>query len=84
MINVKSEENLLSIMYTDDGMGISKQNKAKIFDPFYTTNRFKGGKGLGLNIIYNIVTSNLKGNIECACDEVVGAKFIITLPLELI
>jgi len=84
VINVKCDGNLLSIIYTDDGIGISEQNKAKIFDPFYTTNRFKGGKGLGLNIIYNIVTSNLKGNIECACDEDIGAKFIITLPLELI
>ncbi|NQY93028.1 MAG: sensor histidine kinase [Campylobacteraceae bacterium] len=82
-INITSESDLLTIIYTDDGIGITKENKAKIFDPFYTTNRFKGGKGLGLNIIYNIVTSNLNGNIECACEQDIGAKFIIILPLEL-
>jgi len=82
-IKVSREINSLSLIYTDDGIGISEENKVKIFDPFYTTNRFKGGKGLGLNIIYNIVISNLKGNIECACEKDKGAKFIISLPIEL-
>lgn len=66
--------------YSDDGRGISEENLKKIFDPFYTTNRNKGGSGLGLHIIYNLVTQKLGGTIHCESTVGVGTKFIITLP----
>lgn len=55
----------LTIKYKDFGKGIESNNIVKIFDPFYTTNRAGGGSGLGLNVIYQIITTKLSGEISC-------------------
>ncbi|NUN66425.1 CHASE2 domain-containing protein [Pseudanabaena biceps] len=68
------------IIYSDDGKGIAPEHLTKIFEPFFTTARDRGGSGLGLHIIYNLVTQNLKGKITCESEVGVGTKFIITLP----
>ncbi len=75
----KDEE--LTLVYQDNGCGISKENLYKIFDPFFTTNREGGGSGLGLNIIYNIITNNLKGSIKCTSSEQKGVVFDIHIPI---
>ncbi len=81
-IDVKiKEDKYLEFSYKDNGKGISEENLPKIFDPFFTTNREKGGTGLGLNIVYNVVTSTLKGSIECKSIEKEGVTFIIILPI---
>ncbi len=77
--NEKANE--LIIDYQDNGVGIAKENHNKIFDPFFTTNRDQGGTGLGLNIIYNIITTKLKGSIRYQAPEKQGVHFIITLPM---
>ncbi|WP_434687031.1 CHASE2 domain-containing protein [Pseudanabaena minima] len=71
------------ITYADDGKGIPSKNLARIFEPFFTTARDKGGSGLGLHIIYNLVTQNLKGTIFCESEVNVGTKFTIALPVDL-
>lgn len=68
--------------YSDDGQGIAEENLSKIFDPFFTTKRGQGGSGLGLHIIYNLVTQKLGGAIRCQSQVGQGTKFIISLPLE--
>ncbi|MBI4649010.1 MAG: tetratricopeptide repeat protein [Bacteroidia bacterium] len=68
----------LHIQYIDNGCGISPENLPKIFDPFFTTNK-QVGTGLGLNIVYNLVTQKLKGTIKCESEIGRGAKFIIDL-----
>jgi len=80
IIRVVREEEIIKIEYKDDGKGIPKKNMKKIFDPFFTTNKEKGGTGLGLNIIYNLVTSTLQGNIKCESIEKEGTIFTITIP----
>lgn len=70
----------LEFIYKDDGKGIKEENLNKIFDPFFTTNRTDGGSGLGLNIIYNIVSGQLGGTIECQSQENRGVTFIMQLP----
>jgi len=76
-ISINNNDNSIVIIYQDDGCGISTDNIKKIFDPFFTTNREHGGSGLGLNIIYNIVTNRLKGKIECQSEVGRGTKFTI-------
>ena len=76
-IIVKKIENEITIIYKDDGVGIPKENINKIFDPFFTTNRENGGSGLGLNIIYNIITTKLNGKIKYT-SEGKGVEFTIT------
>jgi len=79
---VISEQNQRLIFeFSDDGKGISSDNIGKIFDPFYTTKRGQGGSGLGLHIVYNLVTQKLQGSITCESQVGVGTKFIIQIPL---
>ncbi|MEA3512011.1 MAG: HAMP domain-containing sensor histidine kinase, partial [Campylobacterota bacterium] len=72
----------LSIVYKDNGKGIDKENIKKIFNPFFTTKRDEGGSGLGLNIIYNLITSRLNGTIECKSEIGKSTQFNIKIPLK--
>jgi signal transduction histidine kinase len=69
------------IEFRDNGLGITEQNMARIFDPFFTTKASQGDSGLGLSIIYNIVTSLLNGKIRVDSTPGVGTAFLIDLPL---
>ncbi len=71
----------LVFTYSDDGRGIPPDNLDKIFEPFFTTQRGQGGSGLGLHIIYNLVTQKLGGTIRCESEVGVGTRFIIDLPM---
>jgi len=75
LIEFTQKDNEILFVYKDNGQGIEEKNLEKIFDPFFTTNREKGGTGLGLHIIYNIITHTLKGNIQCVSKKGDGVKF---------
>lgn len=79
-IDVTKENESLKIIYKDSGKGIPTENLKKIYEPFFTTNREGGGSGLGLNIIYNLVTKKLGGVIVCDSKEGEGVTFTMTLP----
>jgi predicted ATPase/signal transduction histidine kinase len=79
----QQEGSRLSFEYSDDGKGIPPENLSKIFEPFFTTKRGQGGSGLGLHIVYNLVTQKLLGEVECKSKVGVGTKFIIKLPLQI-
>ncbi|MDQ7989090.1 MAG: ATP-binding protein [Candidatus Dactylopiibacterium sp.] len=64
----------------DDGVGIRAANLKRIFDPFFTTRLGRDGSGLGLNIVHNIVTGVLGGEIEVTSEENHGACFTLRLP----
>ena len=80
-IEFHSENNRLICTYRDDGKGIPAANLKKIFDPFFTTKRTEGGSGLGLHIVFNLVTQKLKGKIRCASEENKGITFYMEIPL---
>ncbi|MEX1666273.1 sensor histidine kinase [Zhongshania arctica] len=71
------EHDVICIRFSDDGRGISPENLTRVWDPFFTTNRSGGGSGLGLHIVYNLVTQKLFGNIEIESTE--GEGTIISL-----
>lgn len=79
---VDNEE--LVYIFKDNGKGMSKETQSKIFEPFFTTNREQGGSGLGLHILYNIVTQKLKGNVTVDSKLGEGTTFTIRTPLQLI
>jgi signal transduction histidine kinase len=60
---------------------MSDEIRARIFEPFFTTRRGKGGTGLGLHIVYNLVTQLLRGTIECRSKPGQGSTFVIKLPM---
>ena len=65
IIKYQREEENFILEYQDNGKGIPPDNINKIFEPFFTTKRNQGGTGLGLHVIYNIVTQKLLGSINC-------------------
>ncbi len=73
------ENNEIVIDYRDKGVGLSEQQREKVFEPFYTTARSTGGSGLGMSISYNLITSKLNGTINCLMSSE-GAHFRITFP----
>lgn len=54
----------ISILYEDNGIGVKSDYLEKIFDPFYTTSRYKGQIGLGLSIVFATVKNKIDGNID--------------------
>ncbi len=82
ILEFKREGAWVIFQYADDGKGIAPENLSKIFEPFFTTNRSQGGTGLGLHIVYNLVSKQLKGTIQCESQLGVGTQFIIKLPTE--
>lgn len=75
------DEKHIKIVVSDDGVGIPKKNLVRVFDPFFTTKLGRGGSGLGLNIVYNLVENILGGSISVESEVGQGACFTIILPL---
>lgn len=73
-------ENDLRLSCADDGVGISPGNLKRIFDPFFTTRLGREGTGLGLNIVHNIVTGMLGGEISVDSTPGKGSRFTLRLP----
>lgn len=82
-INVMSLSDQLHINYSDDGIGIDDSIKAKIFDPFTTTKRGSGGSGLGMHLVYNLITQALYGHISFDDSASEGVSFDIAFPVEI-
>ena len=83
-INISAElvsSSKLKLVYTDDGKGISPEIRKRIFDPFVTTKRGQGGSGLGMHLVYNLVTQALNGSISIASEEGSGVEFVIIFPV---
>ncbi len=72
-----------TIICSDNGKGIDENMAQKVFEPFVTSKRNKGGTGLGLNITYNLVTQQLGGTIKLCEAENKGACFLIRIPCQL-
>ncbi len=68
------------LRYSDDGKGMAEDQVSHAFDPFFTTNREKGGSGLGLHIVYNLVTQKLLGTITCESKPGKGTSFVLLFP----
>jgi PAS domain S-box-containing protein len=79
-IRIEKREKSVSVIFQDDGPGISPDILPNIFDPFYTTKRPGRGTGLGLSISKAILREH-NGNVEAASGPGGGAVFTVTLPL---
>lgn len=70
----------LHVTYKDDGVGIDESMKPKIFEPFTTTKRGSGGSGLGMHLVFNLVTQALNGHIDFESSAGQGTTFNIIFP----
>lgn len=79
-ISTRSSDDQIALTIRDDGIGITDEHLAHIFEPFYTTKE-SGGSGLGLAISQNIVERH-GGHIEVDSVAGRGATFKVLLPIE--
>ncbi len=78
-LSTRSLKNSIEVKVNDNGVGIPQKYLNQIFDPFFTTRDFGEGKGLGLNIVYRIVTK-YGGSIHVESKEGVGTTFTLQFP----
>jgi PAS domain S-box-containing protein len=73
------DDDMIELIYADNGKGIPNEIQSKVFDPFFTTQRGNGGTGLGLHIVYNLIIYTLNGSLELQSSES-GTTFLVKFP----
>lgn len=76
---VQGTDRYIYLKVQDTGTGIDPKSLSKLFQPFFTTKKHKGGTGLGLFMVLNIITSH-QGWIDVASAPGEGTSFLIYLP----
>jgi C4-dicarboxylate-specific signal transduction histidine kinase len=79
-IQAHAVDDQIELIFADNGRGVSPAHIDRLFDPFFTTNRSQGGSGLGLHIVYNLVTQSLGGTIRVRSTPGEGTCFTLRLP----
>ncbi|MFZ6747720.1 ATP-binding protein [Undibacterium sp. Ren11W] len=80
-ISATLAEREVLLLFTDDGVGIPEENLKQLFQPFFTTKTGKGGTGLGMSIVENLVNKTLNGSIIVRSEVGVGTCFEVHIPL---
>ena len=70
----------VEVVFADNGCGMSLDVRRRAFDPFFTTRRDQGGTGLGLHIVYSIVTTRLGGRLALDSEPGAGTRIRMILP----
>jgi PAS domain S-box-containing protein len=80
-IRAEQKDSRVELRYEDDGCGIPAHSLPHVFEPFYTTKLGRGGSGLGMYLVYNLVSNVLGGSIRVQSTPGEGTWIDITLPL---
>lgn len=83
-IEVFENEDMINLVIKDDGNGMDQETLNQIYDPFFTTKRSKGGTGLGLNIVHNMIANILQGSVVCESEFDKGTTFKIQIPKQIV
>ena len=70
------------MVVSDQGRGIAEEHLEKIFEPFFTTGRHLGASGLGLAVVFNVVTQAMGGTVKVESREGEGVRVTLRLPFE--
>ena len=76
----ESGKDNVEVIFSDNGCGMSLDVRRRAFDPFFTTRRDQGGTGLGLHIVYSIVTNRLGGRLDLDSEPGGGTRIQLILP----
>lgn len=80
IVAAASSPERLRIEVEDNGAGIAAEHLPRVFDPFFTTKLGRGGSGLGLHIVYSLVTELLGGAVRIASSTAQGTRVTLELP----
>lgn len=80
-IEASAQGDHLLLTFCDNGGGMDSEQVQKVFDPFFTSKRVQDSTGLGMHIVYNLVTGLLHGRIECYSELGQGTTFTIEIPI---
>ncbi len=70
----------IRLYFSDNGIGMPENILKDIFSPFFTTKRGQGSVGIGLSVLYNIITQKLGGSVTVDSSPGDGTSFTIELP----
>jgi signal transduction histidine kinase len=79
-IQVGKKGKELYYIYQDSGCGMDSKILNRLFDPFFTTKRNRGGIGLGMHVVHNLITQTLQGRVKVASTPGSGTRFEIIIP----
>ncbi|PIV32956.1 MAG: PAS domain-containing sensor histidine kinase, partial [Lysobacterales bacterium CG02_land_8_20_14_3_00_62_12] len=79
-ISAAIEADVVLLQYRDDGRGMDAATQRRVFEPFFTTKRGQGGSGLGMHILFNLVTRLLGGSVQCESAPDQGVCFSMRFP----
>lgn len=82
-VQVELSGNEVLLTYADDGLGMDEAGLGKLFEPFYTTKRGRGGSGLGAHVVFNLVAQSLKGRIAASSEPGKGLIYRIRFPAQI-
>ena len=84
-VNVKTDNDRVNVIVSDEGEGMSEEVRSKIFEPFYSTKSKYSDSGLGLGLsTTKVIVESMGGSIDCISERGKGSTFTIDLPVNLI
>ena len=79
-VRAKLLDEQVELVVEDDGKGMDSETQARIFEPFYTTRLGRGGSGLGMSIVLNIVTGIMGGTLHVDSEPGRGTRIVLVFP----
>lgn len=83
-ISATEAQDTITLRFADNGVGIPAEHLEKLFQPFFSTKIGKGGTGLGMAIVHNLVTKTLGGTVTVKSAPGQGAEIQVQLPKTLL
>ncbi len=74
-------KDVLVLVVEDEGVGMPSEVAERVFEPFFTTRRGRGGSGLGMHIVHQLINSRFSGTISLDTAPQKGARWTLKLPL---
>lgn len=79
-IVVAGDDDHVELTVRDFGRGIAAENLERVWEPFFTTGRSRGGTGLGLSVVNSLVSDGMHGSVDIRSEREAGTSVHIRLP----
>ena len=81
-VSIKTDGGTLLLCIADEGIGMTGEQKANIFKPFYQASSGMGGMGTGIGLaVVKLAVESMNGRIEVSSEPDKGSEFVVALPM---